>query len=187
MKLHDSEVTAAIKDGMKQVQLEFVQEYQEIQYRLSEAWEALYHRVMTNSDCIFCKIIAKEIPAEIIHETKDTIAIVDLQPNNIGHSLVIPKAHYENIYSLPNDLISTLFQEVRDVSLAVKNATHADGMNIHINNEQAAGQVIFHSHIHIIPRFYNDGLKHFDLKQYEYPDQIHDVGRKIRDAISLTK
>ncbi|MBY0376854.1 HIT family protein [Patescibacteria group bacterium] len=135
------------------------------------------------TDCIFCKIIKKEIPAEIIYENEDFVAIVDLKPDNFGHSLLIPKEHAENIYTIQNATLNKLGGELQKISIAVKKAVAADGVNIHMNNEPAAGQVVFHAHFHIIPRFINDGLIHFQTKAYEYPDQIKEIGEKIRKAI----
>lgn len=136
-----------------------------------------------NPDCIFCKIVRKEIPAHIIRETDSCVTIVDIKPNNFGHSLVIPKIHCENIYSLPDEAVASVFKEVRDVSVAIKSAVSADGMNTHINNESAAGQAVFHLHIHLIPRFKDDGFPHFPLKNYEYEGQITEVKEKIQKEL----
>jgi histidine triad (HIT) family protein len=134
-------------------------------------------------DCIFCKIIRKEIPANIIHETDDVIAFVDLHPNNFGHSLVMPKKHVRNVYELTPEIWSYLGPEITKISEAVKRAVDADGINVHMNNDSASGQIIFHQHTHIIPRYENDGLKHFLQKDYEYPDQIKEIAEKIREAL----
>jgi histidine triad (HIT) family protein len=138
---------------------------------------------MKDPNCIFCKIVSKEIPAEIIYETDQFISLVDIQPNNLGHSLLIPKSHCENIYTTPNNILESLGSELKKLSLAVKKATNADGINIHMNNEPAAGQVIFHAHIHVIPRFQNDGLKHFSLRENITPEDIKEVGEKIRQSL----
>jgi histidine triad (HIT) family protein len=134
-------------------------------------------------DCIFCKIIRKEIPAHIIHETDDVIAFLDTKPNNFGHSLVLPKAHIPNVYELTDATWSTLGPEITKISNAIKKAVNADGINVHMNNDRAAGQVIYHQHTHIIPRFENDGLMHFVQKEYEYPEQMKEIAEKIRQEI----
>jgi histidine triad (HIT) family protein len=138
---------------------------------------------MKDANCIFCKIIEKEIPAEIIYEDDKFISIVDIQPNNLGHSLLIPKDHFENIYKMEGDALETLGKEIQKLSLAVKKGCSADGINVHMNNGPAAGQVIFHAHIHIIPRFENDGLKHFAIKENFTSEDIKEVGRKIRESL----
>ncbi len=136
------------------------------------------------NDCIFCKIINKEIPAEIIYENEDFLAFVDILPNNFGHSLLLPKKHYENIYTLPNNILTKLGPEIQKLSTAIKKAMKADGINVDMNNDSAAGQKIFHAHFHIIPRFTNDGLKHFkDIKKYQYPKQIEEIAEKITQAL----
>lgn len=134
-------------------------------------------------NCLFCKIVDKEIPSENLYEDDDFIAIMDINPNNFGHSLVIPKEHYENIYDLKGRALTKFGEVVQKISIAVKKAMKADGINVHINNDPAAGQVIFHSHTHIIPRFNDDGLRHWPQKQYYSPDQIKEVRDKIRHAI----
>jgi len=125
----------------------------------------------------------KEIPAQIIYENDDFMAIVDTKPNNFGHSLLLSKKHYENIYTLPADVLSKLGGEIQKLSIAVKKAVNAEGVNVHMNNEPAAGQIIFHAHLHIIPRFANDGLIHFVTKEYEYPEQMADIREKIIEAL----
>jgi histidine triad (HIT) family protein len=139
---------------------------------------------MNEPDCIFCKIIRKEIPAVIIDETDDYIAFVDRKPNNFGHSLVVPKIHYENIYTLKGNALISFGQEIQKISKAVKGGVKADGINVHMNNDSVAGQEIFHAHVHIIPRFEGDGLKHWPPKEYEYPNQIEEIGEKIRQQLN---
>jgi histidine triad (HIT) family protein len=136
-----------------------------------------------SENCIFCKIIEKEIPAEIIYEDDQFISIVDIQPNNLGHSLLIPKDHFENIYTMQGGALEDLGKEIQKLSLAVKKAFSADGINVHMNNDPAAGQIIFHAHIHIIPRFHGDGLKHFALKEGFTQEDIKNAGQKIREAL----
>jgi histidine triad (HIT) family protein len=138
---------------------------------------------MTDPNCVFCKIANKEIPAAVIHETDSVIAFVDMHPNNFGHSLVVPKDHLPNVYDLDEASWSAIGPVISRISKAVKKAVNADGINVHMNNDPAAGQVIFHAHFHIIPRFESDGLKHFDQKSYEYPEQIEELAQKISSAI----
>jgi histidine triad (HIT) family protein len=138
---------------------------------------------MHDPNCIFCKIIKKEIPAEIVYENDDFICFLDIGPNNLGHSLLLPKAHYENIYSLPKDILEKFGGEIQKLSIAIKKAVKADGINVILNNDPAAGQIIFHSHTHIIPRFNNDGFKWWPKIGYK-DGEIEKIGKKIRGSIS---
>lgn len=109
------------------------------------------------SDCIFCKIISKEIPSEIVYEDENTLAFLDINPINVGHTLVIPKQHHENIFEVPKDVLDNTMNILKKVANAVDKIS--DGVNIGQNNRPAAGQIVNHLHFHIIPRFDNDGLK----------------------------
>ena len=135
------------------------------------------------SDCIFCKIVSEEISSEKIYEDEYTMAFLDSMPSNPGHTLVIPKDHFENIYGLPDEDICRLMISVKKVATAVKNGVDADGLNISMNNESAAGQVIFHAHIHIIPRFIEDGHKLFGHKPYK-EGEAKKVAEKIRKELA---
>jgi histidine triad (HIT) family protein len=106
---------------------------------------------------IFEKIVAGEIPCYKVYEDSDTFAFLDISPNQYGHTLVITKQPFKNIYEIPGEITGKLFQTAQKIAVAVKKATEADGININMNNEPAAGQVVFHVHVHIIPRFENDG------------------------------
>jgi histidine triad (HIT) family protein len=110
------------------------------------------------TDCIFCKIVNREIPADIIYEDDHTLAFVDIKPVNRGHSLVIPKQHSTDLLEAKEQDLIALTKTVQKVATAVKKALGASGINISANNGAAAGQVVFHTHYHIIPRFAADGL-----------------------------
>jgi histidine triad (HIT) family protein len=135
------------------------------------------------NDCVFCKIVSGDIPSAQIYEDEDFVAFVDLKPNNYGHSLLVPKVHYKNIYELDSSSRDRLGEVIQRLSIAIKRAMNADGINVHMNNDSAAGQVIFHQHTHIIPRFENDGLEHFAQKDYEYPEQRAEIAEKIRSVL----
>lgn len=136
------------------------------------------------NDCIFCKIVNREIPAAIFHETDQFIAFVDILPNNYGHSLIVPKKHSQNIYEVDEVTLAGLGNEIQQVAKAVKVATSAEGINLVMNNEAPAGQVIFHSHIHIIPRFEDDGLRHWPQKKYPNDEAMEEMRKKLEEAIS---
>jgi len=109
-------------------------------------------------DCIFCKIIAGDIPSNKAYEDDTVLAFLDLAPASQGHTLVIPKAHYPNILEAPAELGTAVFSALSRVGTAVMSATGAAGINIIQNNGLAAGQTVFHIHWHIIPRFEGDGF-----------------------------
>ena len=107
-------------------------------------------------DCLFCKIINKEIPAEVIYEDENTIAILDIQPRTTGHTMILPKFHAENILDLPDDKIEGVFQAVKKVTGLLEKSLKPDGFTIGINHGKVSGQTIEHLHIHIMPRWFND-------------------------------
>jgi len=109
-------------------------------------------------DCIFCKIVKGEIPCYKIYEDKNFLAFLDIQPISKGHTLIIPKKHYNTFLETPPDLLAKMTPIIQKIGVAVQKATQANGFNIGLNNGTAAGQIIMHTHFHIIPRFNNDGL-----------------------------
>lgn len=115
-------------------------------------------RIAPMDDCVFCKIIADEIPSYRVFEDDRAIAILDLtQPvQAIGHVLVLPREHIEHIYQADESLLGHLMEVARQVAVAVKHAYSADGVLVWQSNEQAAGQVVPHLHIHVFPRFQDD-------------------------------
>ena len=119
------------------------------------------------SDDLFLKIAKGEIPSYKIYEDEYTFAFLDIAPNNPGHTLVIPKERFKNIYDVPEETLCRMMSVAKKISIAVKKATNADGINISMNNEPAAGQLVFHVHIHVIPRFKNDGYKPWGKKEYK--------------------
>jgi len=135
-------------------------------------------------NCIFCKIVSGEIPTNKVYEDEHTLAFLDIRPVNPGHTLVIPKDHFENIYTLPDEAMARLGLAVKKVALAVKEGVEADGININMNNEADAGQVIFHAHIHVIPRKSGDGLALWPQKDYA-AGEANDVAESIKKAFSL--
>lgn len=107
-------------------------------------------------ETIFSKIIRHEIPADIVYEDANVVAFLDIRPNQPGHTLVVPKAYARNIFDISEEEWSKLTEAVRKLAPVVRDAVHADGVNISMNNEPAAGQIVFHAHVHIIPRFNKD-------------------------------
>jgi histidine triad (HIT) family protein len=134
-------------------------------------------------DTIFSKIIERSIPAEIIYEDDDTVAFLDINPVNPGHTLVVPKKPARNILDVDEESWAAVMKTVHKLAGVIREATGAEGINIEVNNEPAAGQVVFHLHAHIIPRFEND--HNIKLPQKEYaPGEAEAVADKIRDALA---
>ena len=101
--------------------------------------------------CVFCKIIRHEAPYSGIYEDQIAIAFLSNHPVNPGHTLIVPKKHYENIYEVPDEEIALIFKISKKIAVAVKKAVNAEGIRIVQNNGEAAGQVISHLHVHVIP------------------------------------
>ncbi|MBW2993124.1 HIT family protein [Candidatus Woesearchaeota archaeon] len=131
-----------------------------------------------DSNCIFCKIAKKEMPSEIVYENNNVMAFLDVHPTNPGHTLVIPKKHYRTLLETDDSVLKDMIVAVKKVANAVNEAVGADGINVGINTEKAAGQVIFHTHIHLIPRFERDNLKPWPQKEYK-EGQAENIKKEI--------
>ena len=118
-------------------------------------------------NCIFCKIISKEIPSSIVHEDETSFSFLDINPVNKGHLLVIPKDHFETIITTPDQLVAKLFLQAKKLMPAIQSATKADFVAVTV-----VGTDVPHFHIHLIPRFFSDGLSEFwPTKTYENPTE----------------
>ncbi|MEN2767713.1 HIT family protein [Ornithinibacillus xuwenensis] len=142
---------------------------------------------MAHENCIFCKIIAGEIPSAKVYEDEDVYAFLDISQVTKGHTLVIPKTHTKNIYETPSEVASSLFARVPKIANAIKAAFQPSGMNLLNNNEPAADQSVFHLHIHLIPRYgEGDGYSanwtvHSESYQQEELQQIaNNIGKEIK-------
>lgn len=114
---------------------------------------------MANNDCIFCKIVAGEIPCFKVYEDEHTLAFMDINPANRGHALVIPKAHSPDLYDSPDETLAATLATARKVARAVRATVNPDGLNLVQANGPGAAQSVFHLHVHIMPRFTGDELK----------------------------
>ncbi len=108
---------------------------------------------MKKDDCIFCKIANGEIPSRKLYEDDQFTVFMDMGPASKGHSLVVPKEHYANIYEMPAELAGEAMKVAQKMAVKMTNALHADGFNIVQNNGEIAGQTVFHFHMHLIPRY----------------------------------
>jgi len=105
------------------------------------------------SDCIFCKIINGEIPSAKVYEDENVLAFLDISQVTKGHTLVIPKVHKDNVFDLTDEIAANVFSAVPKVANAIKAAYDPIGLNVLQNNGEAAGQSVFHFHMHLIPRY----------------------------------
>ena len=110
-----------------------------------------------SEDCLFCKIVTGDVPSSKVYEDDDLLAFLDIFPIVKGHTIVVPKDHYSNFLDFPDDRIEKFFTILKQLTLKIKTNLKADGINILQNNFSAAGQIIYHMHFHIIPRWEDDG------------------------------
>lgn len=135
------------------------------------------------SGCLFCQIAQGERPAQKVFEGEGAVAFLDIFPCTPGHTLVIPRRHYPTLSEMPAEEIGTLFQTAAVVATKVQAAMGAAGFNLGINNGKAAGQEVFHAHIHIIPRYQGDGggsMK--SVARMGSDESLDHIARKIRSA-----
>lgn len=134
--------------------------------------------------CVFCAIASGSAPAEVIHQTDDAIAFLDVRPLFPGHVLVIPRAHHVTLGELPTELIPALFGVAQRISLAVESALGAQGSFVAMNNR--VSQSVPHLHVHVVPRTKGDGLKGFFWPRhaYESDEARAQIANAIRAALT---
>lgn len=133
---------------------------------------------------IFTKIINREIPAEILYESDTVISVIDIMPIHYGHALIIPKKEYKNFLEVPESELGDLMRVTQKVAQALVTAFNLEGFNFFANNGEVAGQSVYHFHIHVTPRYKDDGISfHRNLKKYESPQKMKEVADKIRAHI----
>ncbi|MGD8566013.1 MAG: HIT family protein [Candidatus Bathyarchaeota archaeon] len=134
-------------------------------------------------NCTFCKIVRRELPTSQVYEDEKTMAFLDIRPINEGHTLVIPKKHYKNIHEIPDEELEQLFKIVKKIATAVKQSIDADGISIFQNNGSAAGQVVFHIHVHVIPRYHGQRTQHREEKSRQ---ELEKIAEKLREGLIQT-
>lgn len=133
-------------------------------------------------ECLFCRIVSGGIPSEKVFEDEHTLGFLDINPINPGHTLIIPKPHYENLYELPDEIVAQMAINLKKIAIAVKEALGSDGVNILMNNDKPAGQLIGHAHFHVIPRRKGDGFSQWQGQGYG-GGEIQKIGEKIRTSL----
>ena len=135
------------------------------------------------TDCLFCKLVAGDIPSAKVYEDDATLAFMDIAPVVPGHTLVIPKAHFDPVTQTPDDVLARVIATVRRVAAAQMSALNADGVNIHQSNGASAGQVVPHVHFHVIPRFADDGHHwNWSAGSYRDPAEMSVLAGRLRQA-----
>lgn len=136
------------------------------------------------SDCVFCKIMAKQIPATLVHEDEDTLAFMDIGQVNPGHVLVALKAHRENVYALDDAQAAAVFRTVARVARAVRAAFSPAGMSIYQANGKPAGQTVLHFHVHVLPRHEGDGMELTWPVKNPPREQLENYAAKIKAKLA---
>ncbi len=136
-------------------------------------------------DCLFCKIVAGNIPCYKVYEDERTLAFLDINPINKGHTLVIPKVHVSKISELSDDGLVAFFRALQKVTRAVEGSVRLDGLNLFVNQGEVAGQVVPHFHCHISPRLKGDGLRMWipslKLSEEEFVDTMVKIKMALKD------
>jgi len=141
-----------------------------------------------SDDCIFCQVVAGEVPSRTVHEDAMTVAFLDANPLAPGHTLVIPKDHYEHVQDMPADVADGVFATVHRLVDPVQEAVDAEGSTVAFNNGEVAGQEVPHTHCHVVPRFTEDGSAPLHSAFGERPDigddELDDIAGDIADGVS---
>jgi histidine triad (HIT) family protein len=131
-------------------------------------------------DCIFCKIVAGELPSEIVQEDEHTIAFMDINPWTRGHALVIPRRHSRNLYDVDDDDLAHVASAAKRLARRMRDALACDGVNLLNSTEPAAWQTVFHTHIHVIPRYDDDPLRLPGQPRHPDEDELARVAQELR-------
>ena len=133
---------------------------------------------MRNENCIFCKILNGDIPSAKLYEDENFAIILDVGPASFGHALLLPKDHYANLFEMPDELIGKAMSIAKVWGEKIVKALGADGLNLVQNNGPAAGQTVFHFHMHLIPRYENDDL--VDMKFTEHKLNLSEICEQLK-------
>jgi len=131
---------------------------------------------MIDEACRFCRLARREDSVSVVFEDERTMAFLDIRPVNDGHTLVIPKVHYENIYEIPDDEIAHVYKTVKKVASAIRKSVRAEGVSITQHNGWAALQRVFHLHVHVIPRY--------EGQRFPRPEELSEVKRERLEEIA---
>ena len=136
---------------------------------------------MRKEDCIFCKIANGEIPSKTLYEDEDFRVILDLGPATKGHALILPKEHADNLFELPDDIAAKVLPLAGKIGGRIKEKLHCDGLNLVQNNGEVAGQTVMHFHMHVIPRYENDGQSILWKPGSPSQEELEEIKNRIVD------
>jgi len=135
------------------------------------------------SECVFCRIVARQIPATMVHEDEQTLAFMDLGQVNPGHVLVAVKRHAENLYALDDAQAGAVTRAAARVARAIRDAFTPQGLSVYQANGKAAGQTVFHYHVHLVPRHDNDGMALTWPVKNPPREKLEEYAAKIRASL----
>lgn len=133
-----------------------------------------------NDTCIFCKIVAGEVPSYTVYEDRDFKAFLDISPASKGHTILIPKIHADNLYELPNDIAEKIIVVAKKIARGLKKELNYDGLNLLQNNGEVAGQSVFHFHMHLIPRYKDDNVVIKFVEQKDEQSSLEELSLRIK-------
>ena len=138
-----------------------------------------------NGNCIFCRIIRKDIPNAIIYENDKFLAFMDKYPINHGHTLIVPKEHYGNILEMPAEIVGEMYSLIPKLAKAITSVIESDGFNINQNNGKSANQIVPHVHVHIVPRYSAEKVKgQWPTRKIAKMQELQDLARKITESLT---
>ena len=136
---------------------------------------------MKKADCIFCKLANGEIPTNSIYEDDDFKVILDASPATKGHALILPKEHFDNLYEVDDEVAKKIMPLAKKLANNMKEKLHCDGVNVLQNNEEAAGQTVFHLHVHLVPRYAGENA----ILEWNHLELSDDEMKEIRDTLAI--
>src|SRR3989338_5567535 len=137
--------------------------------------------MVNEQDCIFCKSVRGEIPSKKVYEDKDTLAFLDINPANPGHTIVVPKKHSEDITKSDEEDIAKVMRVVKNITTNLKEKMNAIGVNVMQNNGKPAGQIVAHTHFHVIPRYPNDVVVISYQRVQLSDEQLEEIRKKLSE------
>ena len=135
------------------------------------------------SDCVFCRIVARQIPATVVHEDQHTLAFMDLGQVNPGHVLVTVKAHADSLYALDEAQASAVLPAAARIARAIRDAFTPQGLSVYQANGKVAGQTVFHYHVHLVPRYEGDGMALTWPVKNPSREQLEEYAARIRASL----
>ncbi|CAA0088499.1 Protein hit [Zhongshania aliphaticivorans] len=143
----------------------------------------LFGEEMAAENCIFCKILSGKAPGHIIYRDDDIMCFLDIAPVSMGHTLIIPVKHHDNIFTLSDSEVTALARQSKRLAPIVKRVTGADGLGVHQLNGRAAGQTVFHYHTHLIPCFHGQSMQIHGRKAAPQAE-LADMAERLRAALA---